>query len=79
MEYETAGVQEYWVVDPMSRRFEGYVLDAKGRYELIDEKAGVVHSVVLTGFFLKPAWLWQEPLPNPFAILQELGIPWKMD
>jgi Uma2 family endonuclease len=74
LEYETAGVREYWVVDPMSRRFEGYVLDAEGRYTLIEEKEGIVHSAVLAGFFLKPAWLWQEPLPNPLEVLRELGV-----
>lgn len=74
LEYETAGVREYWVVDPMSRRFESYTLGAEGRYVLIEEKAGVVHSVVLAEFFLKPAWFWQEPLPNPLAVLKELGV-----
>lgn len=74
LEYEVAGVREYWVVDPMSRRFESYTLDAEGRYTLIEEKTGVVHSTVLSGFFLKPAWLWQEPLPNPLMVLKELGV-----
>ncbi len=74
LEYEVAGVREYWVVDPMSRRFESYTLDAEGRYTLIEEKTGVVHSTVLSGFFLKPAWLWQEPLPNPLVVLKELGV-----
>ena len=74
LEYETAGVREYWVVDPMSQRFEGYTLSAESRYALIEEKAGVVHSAVLAGFFLKPAWLWQEPPPNPLEVLRELGV-----
>lgn len=74
LEYEAAGVREYWVVDPMSRRFESYALNAEERYALIEEKAGVVHSAVLSGFFLKPAWLWQEPLPNPLALFKELGV-----
>jgi len=74
LEYEAVGVGEYWVVDPMSQRVESYALGADGRYSLIEEKDGLVPSTVLTGFFLKPAWLWQEPLPNPLDVLKELGV-----
>src|SRR5262245_2970987 len=74
LEHEAAGVREYWVVDPMSQRFEGYTLGAAGRYALIEEKDGVVYSTFLAGFFLKPPWLWQELLPNPLDVLKELGV-----
>lgn len=74
LEYEAAGIREYWVVDAMSRHFEGYTLGADSRYSRIEENDGVVHSRVLNGFFLKPTWLWQEPLPNPLEILKELGV-----
>jgi len=74
LEYEVAGVREYWVIDPMAQRVEGYALGTDGRYTLLEEKDSVIHSIVVTGFFLKPAWLWQEPLPNPLDILRELGV-----
>ena len=74
LEYEATGVREYWVVDPMSQHFEGYTLGTDGHYTLIEEKNGVVSSIVLPGFFLKPTWLWQEPLPNPLDILRELSV-----
>lgn len=72
-EYEAAGVREYWVVDPLSKQVEVYALSAK-RYQVLPEKGGAVHSRVLPGFFLKQAWLFQDPRPNPRAVLKELGI-----
>lgn len=71
-EYGAAGVPEYWLLDPRPRRrraaflqlgpdgvYKEAPLDGDGRY----------HSVVLPGFWLDPAWLWQDPLPKPAALL----------
>ena len=74
MEYETAGVGEYWVIDPMAERVEAYRLNQNRKYELLPEKEGAIHSHILPGFYLKPAWLWQTPLPNPLDILREWAI-----
>jgi Uma2 family endonuclease len=74
LEYEAAGVREYWVIDPTSEKVEAYTLNAQQRYERIPAKKGAIHSTVLKGFYLKPKWLWQDPLPNPLHILRELGV-----
>lgn len=77
-EYETAGVRECWIVDsrPGYRRADFYRLDEDGRYELFaTEDDEVVHSAVLEDFWLRPAWLWQEPLPNPLLALAEIVGP----
>jgi len=75
-EYEAAGVREYWIVDPVSRTVEPYALDAAGKFQLIDAADdGCLPSTVLPGFYLRPDWLWQEPLPDAIATLRELGIP----
>jgi Uma2 family endonuclease len=74
LEYEAAGVREYWIVDPIMERVEAYSLNAAQRYTLVEETDGTIHSTVLGGFYLKPAWLWQDPLPNPLDILKELGV-----
>ncbi len=57
----------------MSQRMDAYVLtDAK--YARIAEAEGIVRSGVLPGFFLKPEWLWQDPLPKVAGVFKELGI-----
>jgi len=66
--YQEAGVPEYWLLDPRPGHqratffqiddagvFREQPLDARGRY----------HPRALPGFWLDPAWLWQDPLPDP--------------
>lgn len=72
--YEAAGVQEYWIVDPMAQRVQAYTLGEDKRYTLIPERDGKIRSAVLAGFVLKPDWLWQDPLPEPLDILKDLGV-----
>lgn len=74
-EYETAGVREYWIIDsrPGNQRADFYRLDESDRFELFATEADeVVHSTVLDAFWLKPAWLWQDPLPNPLRVLADI-------
>jgi hypothetical protein len=33
-----------------------------------------VSSPVLTGFWLRVSWLWQDPLPPVVPVLKELGV-----
>lgn len=71
LEYEAAGVREYWVVDPMSRHLEAYVLTDKG-YSRLEERSDAVHSKVLPGLYLRPSWLWREPLPRIAEVMREI-------
>ena len=69
------GVREYWIIDPGEQRADCYVLATDGRYERQRADAqGVYHSQVVTGFWFKEAWLWQEPLPKTLDVLHELGV-----
>jgi Uma2 family endonuclease len=75
-EYEAIGVPEYWILDPRPRqhRAEFYRLGDAGTYEPIEPDAeGRVHSRVLPGFWLRPEWFWQVPLPDPDELLVEIA------
>lgn len=75
VEYEAAGVREYWLIDPDRQQAEFYHLAENGRYRLIppaDE--GRFHSAVLPNFWLQVDWLWQEPLPKVLHVARKLGL-----
>lgn len=75
MEYAAAGVQEYWIIDPRPQKLRAdfFILNEQGQYELFatedDEK---VSSHILTGFWLRPAWLWQAGSLDPFLLFCEI-------
>jgi Uma2 family endonuclease len=61
-EYETAGVPEYWVIDPDRRYAEFFQRDEAGLYRMaFSGSEGVYRSRVLEGFWLEVGWLWQRP------------------
>ncbi len=64
--YERSGVREYWVIDPVGRWLQQYVLvpakaDSGPRFapEVTFESTGTVTSAVLAGFSLDVNQLWQ--------------------
>jgi Uma2 family endonuclease len=74
-DYQSTGVREYWVVDPLSKRVEGYTLGRTKQYSLIrPDDEGLIHSKVLKGLFIQPQWLWRSPLPKLSGVLKELKI-----
>ncbi|MCL4871086.1 MAG: Uma2 family endonuclease [Anaerolineae bacterium] len=75
-EYERAGVTEYWVIDSRAGRqlANFYRLQENGEYELIaTEEDDRVDSVVLPGFWLNPAWVWQTDLPDALALIAQMS------
>lgn len=74
VEYEQAGVGEYWLVDPDRTQAEFYRLQADGRYRLAQVDGGVYRSERLPGFWLRVDWLWQSPLPSVIRTLKEIGV-----
>ena len=76
-EYAAAGVPEYWVIDGRGaarpRRPEFYHL-VDGVYRPIPLAAdGRLWSTVVEGFWLRPEWLTQEPLPDALDCLFEIA------
>ncbi|HJQ82703.1 MAG TPA: Uma2 family endonuclease [Candidatus Binatia bacterium] len=71
LEYEAAGVTEYWIADPVSRMLEAYRL-VEGSYTPIPESAGRIDSTVVPGWSVRPAWLWDEPRTRVLTALSEL-------
>ncbi len=73
VEYEAAGIREYWLIDPERRQAEFYRLNSDGFYQLISTPDGIFRSEVLPDFFLRVEWFWQETLPT-FQALKELNL-----
>jgi Uma2 family endonuclease len=70
--YEQAGVREYWIVDEVERKITLLRLAANGRYREVRPKKGELHSQVVPGFWIRPEWLWQSPLPKKVDVLKLL-------
>jgi len=83
LEYQAAGVREYWVIDPMSRQVEAYALEpgppsegsaaTENQYRRLEEREGIIASMVLPGFRLRTAWLWPQTRPKALAALKEMA------
>jgi Uma2 family endonuclease len=75
LEYETAGIPEYWLLDPLRRWLECYQLTAEGRYNpAFAGREGVYQARIIAGFWLRAEWLWQVPLPLLSDVLHEFGV-----
>jgi len=78
LEYEAAGVKEYWVIDPASQHVEVYVLteqkDGPAKYRRLPEQEGAIVSTVLTGLRLPVEWLWPETRPKMLEAIEKLGL-----
>jgi len=72
-EYETAGVPEYWLIDPDRQYAEFFQRDEAGLYRVaFSGTEGVYRSRVLEGFWLQVEWLWTRP--PLWETLKTLGL-----
>jgi Uma2 family endonuclease len=80
LEYEKAGVPEYWIIDPIHREALFYQLDNEGMYQRqkpYENKR--YYSRVLHGLWLDVTVLWQKPLPNSIMMYEMVQDMLKKD
>jgi Uma2 family endonuclease len=73
-EYERAGVEEYWVLNPDKQTAVFYQLEGNKYRAVSPDRQGIYHSRVVAGYWLRVASLWQQPLPKALDVLRELGV-----
>jgi Uma2 family endonuclease len=69
--YRAAGIEEIWIVDPFQRHVAAETKLADG-YAVQTLRTGCLNSIVLPGFWIEVAWLWQEQLPRTVQCLREI-------
>jgi Uma2 family endonuclease len=74
LDYQMAGVREYWIADPLTERIEAYELVENRTFARIEPRQGAIYSGVLAGFFIRPEWLWSKPRADVLDVLVELGV-----
>ncbi len=74
LDYQTARVREYWIIDPTLKVVDLYVLNDSGVYEERLPSDNKLSSSVLPGFFLCPDWFAHPELPRIAHALRQLGV-----
>ncbi len=70
-EYETAGVREYWMIDPAFKEALCYFAGDDKKFKRLEvDPNGAIHSQVIAGFRLHVETLWADPLPEPAQVAE---------
>jgi len=70
LEYEAAGVPEYWIIDLECAEVVFYQRNSEGFYDIVaPDEAYVYHSQALSGLQISPDVFWQDELPTPEEIV----------
>lgn len=71
-QYESAGVREYWIIDPDEQRAT-FLRLSRGRYQEVPLEDGrVFHSSVLPGLSLDTRWLWMKRRPAASRLVAQM-------
>ena len=75
-EYQSGGVLEYWLIDPLTEQVSFFQSDADGIFQRIPSDAdGIYYSTGLPGFWVREEWFWQSSAPSMSAMRKEFGLP----
>jgi Uma2 family endonuclease len=78
-EYQAAGVQEYWLIDPRmgKQRVDVWALGDDGRYQpILPDDVDIYRSSVLPSYWLRETWLYAAPMPDRLTTFAEIvGLP----
>ena len=75
-EYQSGGVPEYWLINPLSQQVSFFQHDANGLFRSVPANAdGIYYSTGLPGFWVRWEWFWQSPPPSMSAMRKEFGLP----
>lgn len=70
--YQSAGVSEYWIIDPIQRRIE-FLRLADGIYEPVPlEDNRIFRTAVIPGFWLDVEWLLAKEPPHRYRCLKKI-------
>jgi Uma2 family endonuclease len=71
-DYASAGVPEYWAVDPERKELVVHRLRSEEGFQVEQVSSGRVESQAVPGLWLKSEWLFQDPLPPVVECLQQI-------
>jgi Uma2 family endonuclease len=71
-QYEQAGVPEYWIVDEIEQKDVLLRLSKEGELRAVRPRKGELHFRSVPGFWVRPEWLWQDPMPDPDEVLKQI-------
>ena len=70
--FERAGVLEYWIIDPSRKTITCLRRSNSGRFKTVKITGDKLESVVIKGFWVRPSWFWQSPLPSKNKVLAQI-------
>lgn len=71
-QYEKARIKEYWIIDELEEKVTVFHLDRHNKYRELKPRDGKFYSKVVSGFWIRAEWLWQNPRPKKLKALKEI-------